>query len=295
MFYGSAEALAHSAYDWNRFFVEGGRVAELLHGLFGEAPQDALVVRSAFPSESVAKADRLEVRQLAVGHGVRPVASSIDLDLRRREMKALMGASGSGKSTFLEVLAGLRPAISGQVRLHAGASLLWDTASLSGAPRLPIGPCALVEQHPYIFEGSLRENLTFGNPSRLSDAVLWRGLERAGLSGFTRRYGGLEYFLKDRGRNLSEGERYRIALCRALLLCRPFLLLDEPFAALDEVSIRIVIETLEVARAETGVILVTHYLPPGLKADAIANFDDFRPTGMGPAAEKTIQQERRSL
>jgi ABC-type multidrug transport system fused ATPase/permease subunit len=268
MFYGAASGLAHAAYDWNRFFIEGGRLSEMLNG-HGSTPLTE-------PGQIVqARTGRLQVEGLIIGHGDRQLAGPLDFQVAKGELWTVVGPSGCGKSTFLEVLAGLRPAQSGSISLADKYGILWESTAVTGA-RLPIGPCAYVEQRPYIFEGTLRENLTFGNPQRLSDADLWQGLEKAGLFAFAHHYGGLDHFLRDRGQNLSEGERYRIALCRALLLHRPFLLLDEPFAALDEVSVRLVVATLQAHRAQTGIVLVTHFLPEGLSATGHFDFKAFR-------------------
>ena len=77
--------------------------------------------------------------------------------------------------------------------------------------------------------------------------------------------GGLEEVLTDRGMNLSEGQRYRIALTRALLANRPMILLDEPFAALDEESMKPVISALHTLRDRGAcIVIITHVMPPDL-------------------------------
>ncbi len=269
LFYGSAQSLASSAYDWNRYFIEGGRLGEILYDTRSIGPVLDSSARNSIIAESVS----LSVSKMQVGQNER-VAGPIQFKVNRGEIWGIVGPSGCGKSTFLEVLAGLRPALQGASSLSDGEGrVLWQLSSEKPL-RLPIGPCAFLEQHPYIFEGTLKENLTFGNSDRLTDTILWEQLRSVGLELFTRRNGGLEYELKDRGRNLSVGERYRIALCRALLLKRPFLLLDEPFAALDEASVQSVITILEAEKEKSGVILVTHYVPEALSLDGILNFED---------------------
>jgi ABC-type transport system involved in cytochrome bd biosynthesis fused ATPase/permease subunit len=192
----------------------------------------------------------------------------------------------------LEALAGLRPAQAGSAVFRDSYSVpQWESVVANDGLRLPIGPCAFVEQHPYIFEGTLRENLTFGNSTRPSDAILWEALEHAGLYRFATQYGGLDHFLHDRGRNLSEGERYRIAMCRALLLRRPFLLLDEPFAALDEVSISLIARTLNRHKIDAGIVMVTHYVPNGLELNGGLNFGKFhRKDENGVANESQLER-----
>ena len=268
LFYSSAQALASSAYDWNRFFIEGGRIGEILYDSRISTPP------YRFQMSELQECTGLEVQGLEVGFDGSSLTAPLNFFVGRGEIWAIVGPSGSGKSTFLEVLAGLRPALRGQASLISEEGrVLWQSSQFS--IQIPLGPCAYVEQHPYLFEGSLRDNLTFGNPNRLSDVMLWHYLERVGLSGFLRKKGGLEFLVKDRGQNLSEGERFRIALSRALLLNRPFLLLDEPFSALDKSAVEIVITALEAEKEECGIVLVSHYLPESLSADGILDFEAF--------------------
>lgn len=92
-------------------------------------------------------------------------------------------------------------------------------------------------------------------------------LERVDLGDVVRSRGGVGAVLTDRGLNLSEGQRYRLALVRALLAGRSVILLDEPFAALDERSIDSVVKALR-AEAERGaaIVMVTHLIPDSLGA-----------------------------
>ena len=267
VFYGAAQGLASGTYDWNRFFIEGGRLAEVIFNGAKERLQPLELNQSFLNTHAV------RISNFEYGHQGIFNVGPVNLTFSRSSLWAIMGPSGCGKSTFLEILAGLRPADSGEVKfLTDSAQMLWQQRGLNGL-KLPIGPCAYVEQHPYLFEGSLRENLTFGNSIRHSDAVLWKCLERVSLQEFAQLRGGLDFRLTDRGRNLSEGERYRIALGRALLLERPFLLLDEPFAALDSASVQSVVQTLTEEKHHGGVILVTHFLPKGLEVDGLWNFE----------------------
>ncbi len=267
LFYGAVQRLASGAYEWNRFLIEAGRLGSFL---FHDTDQvSGLVV---FNSE--ASVQKLKVSATRVGYLKGPMTEAISFSVETGECVAIIGPSGVGKSTFLEVLAGLRPALSGSAALlDRNGRELWQE---KGTWTLPIKFCAYVEQRPYIFEGSLRENLTLGNPLRLSDAVLWDFLTRVGLESFTHSRGGLDHTLSDRGRNLSEGERYRIALCRALLLSRPFLLVDEPFASLDTLSMEVVVTMLNAEKTRTGIVIVTHFLPQSLSYDSVIDFTHYK-------------------
>ncbi len=270
VFLGNARSLAASAYEWNRFFVEGGRLAELLD--HGDTPPAA---RRAVP-----EVGKIEAVGLGAGFpGSPPLLADFDLTLARGECVALTGPSGCGKSTLLETLAGLRPPRAGAFRL--------DRSPDEWLRALPVDLAAYVEQRPYLFVGSIRDNLCLGleNGRHPDDGTLYRRLEALDLAELVRGRGGLDAVLTDRGLNLSEGQRYRLALCRALLSGRPFLLLDEPFAALDHKSLETVAGVLrEIAADGTGVVMATHQLPESIRFDQVVSLENGGETGIRSAA-----------
>ncbi len=262
LFLGAAKSLVGAAYDWNRFFIEGGRLASLLYDddkkerirseVFGDFETKSSEVRQILASSIT----------IAYGNDA-PVIENRDFGLARGEIVALMGPSGCGKSTLAESIAGLRQMRSGQFRF----GMTGDNEEIF--PQAPTFLSAFVEQHPYLFVGTIRENIAFGNES-VSDDKIWSALEETALSDTIRLRGGLDQVLTDRGRNLSVGQQYRLALCRALVSDRPFLIMDEPFAALDNESVDRVGRALREERAKgTGILLITHLLPPELEADRV--------------------------
>ena len=124
----------------------------------------------------------------------------------------------------------------------------------------PISACSYVEQKPYLFEATLRENLLVGRTGIL-DKELWRAIEGVGLNTIFRNRQGLDSMVSDQGSNLSEGQTYRVGIARALIRCRPFLLLDEPFASLDPDSVRALTRTLQALGKTCGILVVTHQVP----------------------------------
>jgi len=262
LFLGSAKSLVASAYDWNRFFIEGGRLASLL---YDDSSKEADRAASFGDFDRVVgRVVRFAADGVTIAYGDHPpVVRDQALELGRGEIVALMGRSGCGKSTMTESFAGLRRAGSGTFT----ATL--DDGSTRVFPQAPPFLCAFVEQQPYLFVGTIRENITLG-AATIGDSEVWRALDEVGLREVVERRGGLDQVLADRGRNLSVGQQYRLALCRALVCGRPFLLMDEPFAALDLESVDRVVAALQAERAKgTGVLLITHLLPPNLQADRI--------------------------
>ena len=151
-------------------------------------------------------------------------------------LTAITGPSGVGKSTLLELAAGLRTPTAGTVRA---------------------GRAHLVTQRPFLPAGTLREALTLGNDA--DDQALWDALRLVGLEGFV---AGLPFALAtplgDDGFGLSAGQRARIALARATLSTAPVLLVDEPTAHLDDAAATLVHDVLSDLGERRTVIAVTH-------------------------------------
>ena len=117
-------------------------------------------------------------------------------------------------------------------------------------------------------------HLSFG----ISDEQIREALDRVDLGEMIEKRGGLDEILTDRGQNLSEGQRYRLALVRALLADRPVILLDEPFAALDKKSIKTVVNALKEERERgVAIIMVTHLIPPDLEGIRVDRMEALHP------------------
>ena len=262
LFLGAAKGLVGSAYDWNRFFIEGGRLATLLYDEENKEA-DRTELFGDFETK-VNSVEQFSAEGISIAYGDNPpVIRDQLLALGRGEIVALMGESGCGKSTLTESFAGLRRANEGTFI----ASMEDGTAH--EFPQAPPFLTAFVEQQPYLFVGSIRDNITLGNDS-VADEQVSAALAEVGLDEIVARRGGLDHVLTDRGRNMSVGQQYRLALCRALVCGRPFLLMDEPFAALDVESVERVVAAMKEEKARgTGILLITHLLPEGLEADRI--------------------------
>jgi len=156
------------------------------------------------------------------------VLCGIDLIIPVGQTVALVGASGGGKSTLLDLVP----------RLHevTGGTVTWDGVDVRGyQPHSIVGNCAIVQQDSFLFDDSILENIRYGRPEA-TQAEIEVAARRANIHDDILRLEGGEGYqtpVGDRGSRLSGGQRQRVAIARALLRDAPVLLLDEPTSALD--------------------------------------------------------------
>ncbi|MBY8886738.1 thiol reductant ABC exporter subunit CydD [Streptomyces sp. PTM05] len=181
----------------------------------------------------------------------RPSLPETSLDVRPGETVALVGPSGAGKTTLLAALLGfVRPA-SGRIRI--GSTDLTSLDPDNWRTRI-----AWVPQHPYLFAGSVAENVRLARPGASDDEVRQALRDADALAFVNSLPRGTDTRLGEGGAGLSAGQRQRLALARAFLADRPLLLLDEPTAGLDGETEASVVEAVRrLARGRT-VILVVH-------------------------------------
>ncbi len=192
-----------------------------------------------------------------------PVLRSFDLEIAPGETVALVGASGAGKSTVMQLLLRFYDPQQGRILLD-GVDL--RTAAPSEVRRR----IALVPQEPVIFGASARENICYGL-SGVDDAEIRRVAEAAHALEFLDNLpDGLDTFLGERGVRLSGGQRQRIAIARALLRDPAVLLLDEATSALDAESEKAVQLALDELMHERTTLVIAHRLATVRKADRIA-------------------------
>ncbi|MGH7983157.1 MAG: ABC transporter ATP-binding protein [Candidatus Udaeobacter sp.] len=182
---------------------------------------------------------------------------------------ALVGATGAGKSTLVNLLVRFYEFTGGQI--HVDGRPIRDYEL--GALREAIG---VVTQESFLFNGSIRENLLMGEPSA-SDAELWRAVDAANARQFIERLpDGLESVVGERGVKLSVGEKQRLSIARALLKDPPILILDEATASVDTATERLIQEALERLMANRTSIVIAHRLSTIVHADQILVLDHGR-------------------
>ncbi|MFJ3500264.1 thiol reductant ABC exporter subunit CydD [Streptomyces sp. NPDC090135] len=197
---------------------------------------------------------RLALDAVTVRHPGRaePSLDAATLTVEPGETVALVGPSGSGKSTLLDVVLGFTaPEPGGTVRVGGE-----DLAGLD--PEAWRSRIAWVPQRPYLFAGTIAENVRLARPDA-SDEAVREALRDAGADGFVAELpDGTETPLGEDGAGLSAGQRQRLALARAFLADRPLLLLDEPTAALDGETEAGVVDAVRRLAAGRTVLLVVH-------------------------------------
>lgn len=231
------------------------QISKVFDGLPDMSEQSAEPTReiATLPVEQrTASAVTLTVQGLSVQTPGRslPVLSGASLSLSAGDHVALVGPSGIGKTTLLETLVGLRD-YQGHIDLDGHVLAGWDDSSLRQR-------VALIGQKPFLFAGTIADNIRLGCPDATQEAV-HNAARRACVLEFTNELPkGLDTTLGPRGRGLSGGQAQRVALARLFLRDPGLILLDEPTAHLDgALQDRVMNEILSFARGRT-LVVVTH-------------------------------------
>ncbi|MCU7959868.1 MAG: ABC transporter ATP-binding protein/permease [gamma proteobacterium symbiont of Bathyaustriella thionipta] len=211
----------------------------------------------------------IQIRHLNFSYSPdKQILRDLSLDIAVGEKIALVGASGGGKTTFVQVLLGLYPADSGQIRFNQipieqiGMDVVRDHVSI-------------VLQHPALFNDSLRNNLTLGN--NIADEQLWQALHTAQLSEAVKQLPQqLDTIIGRNGMRLSGGQKQRVAIARMLLSNPQVVILDEATSALDSDTEGRLHEALQAFLHNRTTLIIAHRLSAVRQADRALVFEDGR-------------------
>ncbi len=195
-----------------------------------------------------------------------PVLKNVDLYLKQGTTLALVGASGAGKSTIADLLPRFYDPTGGSIEIDGIDLKEFDIKSF----RRRLG---VVSQDTFLFNASVRDNLTYGRPKATEDEIK-DAIYRANAHEFILALPeGIDTLIGDRGVLLSGGQRQRLAIARALLQDPDILILDEATSALDTISERLVQKAIDALSQDRTTLVIAHRLSTVQNADQIAVLD----------------------
>ncbi|MEO5743436.1 MAG: ABC transporter ATP-binding protein [Terracoccus sp.] len=233
------------------------------------------VVESATPLSVVSGALGLELSGVDFHYPGAEVAVLHDVSFTAEPGRttAVIGSTGSGKTTLIGLIPRLFDVSDGQVLVGGvdvrdlGLDELWSHIGL-------------VPQKPYLFSGTVASNLLYGNPEA-SEEQMWDALDIAQASDFVREMGGLESPIAQGGTNVSGGQRQRLAIARAVAKRPDIYLFDDSFSALDLSTDARLRRALRPATRHAAVVIVAQRVSTIVDADRIVVLDDGRIVGQG--------------
>jgi ATP-binding cassette subfamily B protein len=212
----------------------------------------------------------LSVKKLSFSyHGSEDVTilNKINLTIKRGESIGIAGASGCGKTTFIHILLKLIHGYTGQVSLFGNQ--LKDISREELAEKI-----AYVPQKPFVFSGTIRDNILYGCQQKVTEAELLEAARNACILDEIREsLGGFKGRISENGNNLSGGQRQRLALARVMLQSPQLIIFDEATSALDNTNEAIIQQNIEKIFKDKTIITIAHRLTTLKNADRILVFD----------------------
>jgi ATP-binding cassette subfamily B protein/subfamily B ATP-binding cassette protein MsbA len=203
-----------------------------------------------------------------------PILRGIDLRVSAGQRVAVVGPTGAGKSTLLSLLPRFYDPTRGRVLVDGVDSREYKLSSLRQQ-------VAMVLQPPLLFPVSLRENIAFGRPSASMDEIV-EAAKAARIHDMVMRLPeNYDSVVGEHGVTLSEGEKQRLTIARAILRDSPILILDEPTSSLDPETERLIIEALERLQAGRTTFIIAHRLSTVRMADRVVVIDGGRVAEQG--------------
>ncbi|MDQ0240584.1 ATP-binding cassette subfamily B protein [Arthrobacter bambusae] len=227
-------------------------------------------------------AGRGELELLDVGFAYpgaeQPVLSGISFRARAGQTTAIIGSTGAGKTTLVNLLPRLFDASSGSVRID-------DVDVRELHPDLLWGHIGLVPQKPYLFSGTVRSNLLYGKPDA-TEEELWRALSIAQAQDFVEEMeGGLDAPISQGGTNVSGGQRQRLAIARALVKQPELYIFDDSFSSLDTATDARLRLALKRHTSGATMVIIAQRVSSIADAEQILVLDDGRLVGRGTHEE----------
>ncbi|MCE3245635.1 MAG: multidrug transporter ATP-binding protein, partial [Arthrobacter sp.] len=250
-----------------RAAVSADRIGEVLETESSVRPPATPVRFAAGPSQGAARGE-LEMRDVGFAYpgAERPVLSGISFTAPAGRTTAVIGSTGSGKTTLVNLMPRLFDATEGSV-LMGGV----DVRELH--PDLLWGHIGLVPQRPYLFSGTVRSNLLYGKPDA-TEEELWQALATAQAQEFVREMeGGLDAPVSQGGTNVSGGQRQRLAIARALVKQPELYIFDDSFSSLDTATDARLRQALKQDTSGATLVVIAQRVSSIMDADQILVLD----------------------
>ena len=257
-FYSSLKELGSAFHNGRASIGAAKKVDEEL------AREEETVTWGDAPLEKKMTPPKLSLRQLSYSYG----EEKFQLETMNTEVSpycklAIVGPSGSGKTTLLQLIAGLIRPTNGQVMVEGKPLSEYEEKSW-------FNQLSYISQNPYLFSGTIAENIAIEGGRSFTQEELDRAIERAGLSGMIRNLkDGANTLIGEGGRGLSGGEKQRVALARAFLKEPSIILFDEPTNGLDLETERLLQQSIQQLSKQATIITVAHRLYTIKDADQI--------------------------
>ena len=230
----------------NQSYISAKRIEEV----FAEKPEDILA-EIAQKETSSNQSLRVEHLSFTYPDAVQPSLRNLSFAMQQGQILGIIGGTGSGKSSLVQVLLSLYPADKGSISLYRDGRSPRNLSEWRSW-------MAYVSQKVELFKGSIRSNLTLGMEGPVSDQELWQALEIAQAKDFVSdKEGQLDAEVQAGGRNFSGGQKQRLSIARAVLRRAPFLILDDATSALDTITESNLLKAVQDNLPNTSLILIS--------------------------------------
>ena len=230
----------------NQSYISAKRIEEV----FAEKPEDILT-EIAQKETSLNQSLRVEHLSFTYPDAAQPSLRNLSFAMQQGQILGIIGGTGSGKSSLVQVLLGLYTADKGSISLYRDGRSPRNLSEWRSW-------MAYVPQKVELFKGTIRSNLTLGMEETVSDQELWQALEIAQAKDFVSdKEGQLDAEVQAGGRNFSGGQKQRLSIARAVLRRAPFLILDDATSALDTITESNLLKAVQDNLPNTSLILIS--------------------------------------
>lgn len=257
--------------------TKSGASASRINDIFALTP--SVTDENNAPQEAVHGAPAVEFKNVTFAyHKDKPTLENISISVKKGETLGIVGGTGSGKSTFVNLIPRFYDITEGELLINGNDVRKYPLSQLRGK----IG---IVPQRAVLFKGTIRTNMQWGNRNA-TDEEIWDALETAQAAEFVKKLpDGIDSAVEQGGRNFSGGQRQRLTIARAVVMKPEIIILDDSSSALDFATDAALRSALARDLSESTVLIVSQRASGVKHADKIIVLDDGRTAGIGTHKE----------